>query len=322
MPNATRIPVRRSVWIAAAAAVAVAGVPRLGFTQPNGPVVRIGQGPGDPFAQGYYALDGGFFQKAGLTVDFQFFGGGGPIAEALASGTVDFGVSTTIQIANAVSHGIPFAIIAPGCLNTLKAPSGFLIVGKTSGIRSAGDLVGKTVAISQRRSITELALITWLRKHGADPAQVKTLEMPFDAMGAAVERGLVAAAVAVEPAYTTALRTNAVRSFADVYGAVAPAFLLSAWVTTQDYARKNPDVARRFQSVMLDVARWANRHHTESGAILAKYSKIDPAIVSVMVRAEYAEQLRTSDIQPTLDLAVKNGLVDHPMTASDLLVRT
>lgn len=313
----------RKIWIGAATStVAVAAVATPVRSQPNVPAIRIGQAPGESYAQGYYALDGNLFQKAGLNVDFQFFSGGGPIVEAVASGSVDIGIATTMQITNAVLHNIPFVIIAPGCLNTLKAPSDFLIVAKNAPIRRAADLVGKTVAVSQLKSISDLSLITWFRKNGVDPAQVKTIEMPFGAMGAAVERGTVAAAVMIEPAYTISLRTNTIRFLADVYAAVAPEFLLSAWFTTQDYARKNPETVRRFLAVMLDVSRWANRHHPETAAIVAKYAKIDPDIVNAMVRAAYAERLRAADIQPTLDVAAKNGAIDRPMAASEMLVRT
>jgi NitT/TauT family transport system substrate-binding protein len=312
---------KRSQWIACTfSAAAAVAFPRVVPAQSVLPV-RLGFGPGDPFAQGYFALDGGFFTRAGLMPDVQTFGGGGPISEAVASGTVDVGTATTIQIANAVAHGIPFVIIAPGCLNSRRAPSGFLIVAKNSPVRGAKELEGQTVALSQRRSITELALITWLRKNGADPTLVKTIEVPFDAMGAALERGTVAAAVTVEPAYTTALRAGTIRFFGDVYGAVAPQFLLSAWITTQDYARRNPEVVRRYSAAMLDVAKWANRHHPDSGKILAKYSKIDPEIINAMVRAEYAENLRPGDIQATLDIAASNGLLSKPLTTADLLAK-
>jgi NitT/TauT family transport system substrate-binding protein len=312
---------KRRVWIGGAAAIATAGVPKPGRSQTAGPVIRVGCAPGESYAQGYYALDGNFFSKAGLNVEFQFVSGGAPILEGVASGIMDIGIATTMQIATAVAHDIPFAIIAPGCLNTLAAPSDFLIVAKNSPIHSAVDLEGKTVAVSGLRSIGDLSLIAWLKKNGADPSRVSTMEIPFGAMGAAVERGTVAAAVSIEPAYTTSLRENAIRFLAHVYFAVAPQFLLSAWFTTQDYAHKNPEIVHRFLAVMLDVSRWANRHRPVTAAIVAKYSKIEPAIVNAMVRAEYAEELRNADIQPTLDLAEKNGIITRPLVASDLLVR-
>jgi NitT/TauT family transport system substrate-binding protein len=312
----------RSMWIKATAITAGAALmPYSGSAQSNSLSVRLGFGPGDPFAQGYFALDGGFLQRAGLTAEIQTFGGGGPISEAVASGTVDIGSATTIQVANAVAHGIPFILIAPGCLNTLAAPSGFLIVAKSSPTHAAKDLEGQVVAISQRRSITELALITWLRRNGADPTLIKTIEMPFDAMGPALERGTVAAAVTVEPAYTTAVRSGAIRFFGDVYGAVLPRFLLSGWIATADFVRRNSEAGHRFLTAMLAVARWANRHHMESAKILVKYSKTDPDIANVMVRSEYAETLQIADIQPMLDLAASNGLLSRPISAAELIGR-
>jgi NitT/TauT family transport system substrate-binding protein len=311
--------VRRSTWVRSLITATAFVLPQTGRAQTT-PAVRVGDAPGDPFAQGYYAVENGAFTRAGLHVDFQTFPSGGPIAEALAAGSVDIGIGTTIQIANAVTHGLPFVIIAPGCINTKAAPSGFMIAGKNSPLRTAKDFEGKTVGLSQKRSITELALIAWMQKNGADPDKVKTIEVPFAQMGAAIEHGTVDAAITTEPGYTTFLRGGTVRFVADVYSAVAPSYLLSAWITTRDYAAKNRDVVRRFLAAMLDVSRWANRHHPETAVIIAKAFGMDPSIATSMQRSAYAEALRASDVTPAIDIAVAHGIVPRAVPASDLLL--
>ena len=65
---------------------------------------------------------------------------------------------------------------------------------------------------------------------------------------------------------------------------------------------------KRFAAVIYETARWANTHHTETAAVLAKYAKVDPDTVNTMIRTQYAESLRMTDLQPTLDAAVKFGV--------------
>jgi NitT/TauT family transport system substrate-binding protein len=310
---------RRARWIAGVPA-GVGMTLHPAFAQ-TGQVVRVGDALGDPYAQGYYAVDAGFFQKNGLNVDFQLFPGGSAITQAVVTGSIDIGITTPIQIANAVEHGLPLTIIAPGGQNRLKEPSGQLIVQKNSSIRTAKDLEGKTVALNARRTVSELALLVWMEKGGADPNKVKTIEIIFGEMGPAVERGTVDAASTTEPALSASLKNNNVKVIAETYNAIAPEFLISAWFTTQDYAKKNPDICKRFLACMLEVAKWANVHKRETGDILVKYGKLDPDLVRTMIRTGYAERLRMSELQVVLDTAFKYKVIEKSISANDLVFR-
>lgn len=310
---------RRGFLTVAAAAAAAPAVPA--FAQSALIKVRVGDALGDPYAQGYYAVDEGLFKKAGLDVDFQLFTGGSAISQAVNGGMIDFGISTPIQIANAVEHGIPFIVVAPAGLNTVKYSSGQLIVAKNGPIQSAKDLEGKTVALNALRTVSELALLEWLKKGGADPSKVKLVEMIFGEMGPAVERGTIAAGSDTEPALSLALKSNGVRVLANTYTSIAPQFLISAWFTTQDFARKNPEACRRFATAILESAKWANTHFKETGDILVKYGKLDPDLVRSMQRVVYADAMRLPEMQVVLDEALAGGLMGKQMQAADLIFK-
>jgi ABC-type nitrate/sulfonate/bicarbonate transport system substrate-binding protein len=55
---------------------------------------------------------------------------------------------------------------------------------------------------------------------------------------------------------------------------------------------------------------WANANPDKSADILAKISKLDPAIVRASVRAKFGESLSAAAIQPTIDLAAHYKLID------------
>ena len=78
-----------------------------------------------------------------------------------------------------------------------------------------------------------------------------------------------------------------------VYGfdAIGKRFLLNVWFTTASWAREHPDVVRRFAAAMRDTATWANANHAKSAGIVAKYTKLDPAVIATMTRSYYAEQV-------------------------------
>jgi len=67
-------------------------LPRPVWAQSAPVKVRIGSVAADTYAEGFYALDLGFFDKAGLSVDITPFSNGAAMAAAAAGGSIDIGV--------------------------------------------------------------------------------------------------------------------------------------------------------------------------------------------------------------------------------------
>lgn len=310
--------IRRSQFLGSALAFAL-GADEAAYAQAGPLPVKVGATANDTYAQAYYAADGGFFARAGLSATVQTLNNGAAVSAAVASGALDVGVSTPVQLAAAYARGVPFTIIAAGALDRPKAPAGVVLVAKNGPIRTAKDLEGKTVALNALKTLSEMAFDLWMQRGGGDPSTVRTVEMTFSSMGPAVERGTVAAAVSAEPAMSVALKTNNVRALGDPYSAISPQILISGWFATTEFVRKNPEVAKRTAAALTAAGAWANAHQDESAAILAKYSKMDLGIVRGMARAPYADKLRIADIQPELDVSAKFGLLPRAVSAVTLI---
>ena len=310
-------PISRSLFLAAVPALgAAAALPAWA----QAPTLKIGATANDTFAQAYYAQDMGFFTKAGLNVEILTFTNGASVSTAVASGAADIGVSNPVGLANAVSHGIPFVLIAGGGLYNTAAPTTVLCVGKDSAIKTPKDFVGQTIAVSALKDLTDLARSEYLAKNGVDPASVKAIELPFSEMGAACERGTVAGAIISEPSLSASLGKGQTRVFAKVFDDLAPHFLISTWFSTRDWYTKNPSLAKRYATVMADTATWANANHDQSAAILARYSKITLATMHAMTRATYATSLNPQYIDPLLQLSAKAKLTDKLVTLSSMMM--
>jgi NitT/TauT family transport system substrate-binding protein len=312
----------RSRFLAATSALALAAATRPARAQQGLLPLRVGATANDTYAQAYFALDTGIFQRAGLAVELSTLNNGAAVAAGIAGGALDVGVSTPVQVANAVARGVPFVIVAAGALETPRVPVGLLCVARNSPLRTAKEFEGKTVAVNALKTLSEVALDLWLTQNGADVAKVHTIEIIFAEMGVALERGTVAAALISEPALSIALKSGAVRSLLDPYAAIAPQFLISGWFSTTAFVQRSPEHIKRFQAAIYEAGRWANEHHNESAAILAKYAKMDVDIIRGMGRCPFADQLRAADIQPQLDVAVKVGMVPRAMNATEIIVRS
>jgi len=301
-------------------AAGVAFFPRTAWAQ-NAPVkLRVGSVPADTYAEGYYALDLGLFDKAGLSVEIVPFTNGAAMAAAAAGGSIDVGVGDATELANGVSRGVPFVLIGGGGLYSTAAPTTTLCVAKSSPLVKAADLEGQTVAVVSLVSLMSSGVKSWLTQNGADVTKVKFIELPFPQMPPALTRGTVAAACLSEPIMSDATGADA-KIFGKPYDAIAKQFLISDWFTTRDWLAKNPDAAKRFVGAIYDAARWANGHHDDSAAILSKYTKIDVDRIRRMNRCVYATDLQPAMVQPVLDTAFKYKALETATSAASIIVK-
>ena len=288
---------------------------------PAAVAVRVGSSLNDSNAEAFYAQEKGFFRQVGLNVEVTAFNNGAAAAAALAGGAIDITIAPPMQIAQAITRGIPFTVIAAGALNTSRAPSGWVVVAKNSPIQSAKDLEGKTVAINGLKSSSENPMDAWLAKNGADVTKVHRIEMPSAQMPAALARGTIDAALILEPAYSTGLQHGDIRLLANPTGAMRSVYLQTAWFTTKQYATQHPDVVKKFAEAIYSAASWANAHQSESGAILTAHSKLNPDIASTMSRVQYARSIQLYEIAPELDIGYKYGRLSRPVSPTELVER-
>jgi NitT/TauT family transport system substrate-binding protein len=283
--------------------------------------LRVTATANDTYASAYFAQDMGFFTRAGLNVDLETMNNGAAIAAALAAGSMDIGVATPIILANAFLHGLPVVIIAAGAVSMIGSTSVALCVADNSPLKTPKDFEGKTIAVNALQAGTEVTLDAWMTQGGSDISKVKLIEITFSAMGQALESARVDGAVMTEPAMTVAIGLNHVKILADLDTVFAPVYVNSCWFAMHDFAQKNPEPVRRFQSAIYAAQKWANGHHSESAAILAKYSKMDLDLARRMNRATFAETLRVADIQTFLDFGAKHGLIARAVSAAGLVYK-
>jgi len=277
--------------------------------------VRISGGALDITASGYYALDGGFFSKVGLNPGMVAVANGAAAAAAIVSGTLDFGCINIVALSSAHENGIPFVWAAPAGAYSSQSPTAAMVVAKTSAIRTAKDLEGKTVAVSLLKQLADIALHSWLEKSGANANSIKFVELPYTAMDAALQSGRIDAACIEEPVLSQTLASNG-RLLANGYDALAKQFCEAAWVCTSSYARSNPDVIKKFGDALAMTADWANKNRPLTAKILEKYGKT--TLPADMHRCFYPQRMRASDFQPVVDATARFGVIKAPFKVAEV----
>jgi NitT/TauT family transport system substrate-binding protein len=135
-----------------ASAAASAAAPTIVCAQAPAPALRVGCAAVDQYGEPRYALDAGFFQKAGLDVEVTNFPQGAVAATAVVGGSLDIGGTTPLVLANAIQRSVPLVVIAISAFSTPKCPPSLVCVAANGPLRSAKDLVGKTVGVNALQS--------------------------------------------------------------------------------------------------------------------------------------------------------------------------
>jgi NitT/TauT family transport system substrate-binding protein len=278
--------------------------------------LQVATTPNDSGAEVYYALDMGFFKKAGLDVEITTLNNGGIISAGVASGTFDVAQAAVSSVASAHERGVNFVIIAPAALWTSDRPTSALVVAKNSPIANAKDLDGKVIAVNGLLNVTQVGPEAWIEQGGGNLASVKFLELPFSDMPGAIAAGRIDAAQISEPALDAAVKAGGMKAIAAPYDAIAKRFLLAGWFTTTAWAQQHPDLARKFAAAILETARWANANPELSGKILEKYTKLP--VSPTMARVLYPERMIPSEAQPLIDASARYKALRKTFPASEI----
>jgi NitT/TauT family transport system substrate-binding protein len=287
---------------------------------PEAIAMQVGAMPIDSSAEVFYAQDQGFFKAAGLDVKLTILNNGAAVLAAAAAGTLDIGFGSPAPLIAARQRGIPVRFFAPAVVYQGR-PNTVLVVSKDSPIRSAADLNGKTVAVAGLNDLGYYSTQAWIEKNGGNPATISFVEIPYAAMGAAIETGRISAGCSIEP-FISGLKDT--RVLANLNAAVASRYMLAGWFAMDSWMAHNPEALKRFSAALQRSARWANAHQHESAAILARYTGTSTEVAQTMSRAVYDTGSGVSPqvIQPVIDLLQKYGKMTSPPAAADLTTGT
>lgn len=152
-------------------------------------VVGLGFIPSVQFAQFYLAEQQGYYEAAGLDVEFQNKIDPDLIT-LVGQGAIDIGIGDGTSVIPAVSNGIPVRYVA-----TIYGRFPNIVFAKaTSGISSAADLRGKKVGTPGRYGSGWIMLQALLGSAGMTTDDVDIIEYPDFTQRAAVEQDAVDAA--------------------------------------------------------------------------------------------------------------------------------
>jgi NitT/TauT family transport system substrate-binding protein len=307
----------RRVFLATAGTLCTAAPAAL-VAQPLARLV-VGTAPTDSGMPPVIAQRTGIYRRNGLDVDLQFMNSGAALTAAVVGGTLQISATSLMGLVTAHAKGIPFQIVAPTTIYLSEKPGELLLVRKDAPLRTGADLNGKTIASPALGDLLSTSTFAWIDQNGGDSKTVRQVELPSAATQAALEAGRIDAAAMNEPRLSEAIRSGNFRVLGKPYDAIAPRFLVTAFVAMGDFVNAHVDTIQRFARAHRETNAFANAHPEQTAVWLAEVAKIDPDVIQHGRREVFAESLVVADVQRVVDAAARYKAIDRPFDAREMI---
>ncbi|GAA4669618.1 ABC transporter substrate-binding protein [Gordonia humi] len=300
--------------------------------------MTLGHAAGLSNAPLYIALDRGYFQDEGLTVDLKAFKSGGDMVAPLSSGQLDAGTGAPgAGLFNAIGRGLGIRLVADtGQLRDGTKYSCLLVDKKlvdSGRYKSIADLKGERLGLYADGTSTTLWFDKALASAGLERSDVQAnyLSGPDQAIG--LENGSIDATNVAEP-YATKLVDEGTAVRVACGGDFYPGQQLGAIMYGTDFSEKNPDGAVSFMKAYLrgvaDFRASVSDGHIQGAdsdeivQIVAKYTELDPELIAKTFVAPVDPNgaLNAEGLADDIETYRKAGLIENSGLTVDDVVDT
>jgi NitT/TauT family transport system substrate-binding protein len=268
----------------------------------------------------FLGRDKGIFDKQKIDLTISTVENGAASVAAAAGGQFPIGLANTAALLVAGAQGADVKVLANGVSSTGKPGHDFsaILVKDDSEIKSAADLAGAKVGVSQLKSIGDTTVRASVRKAGGDPTKVKFVALHDDLALEKLTAGEVDAICVAEPYVTAALGQGA-RVVGWNYADTTPHLTTAMYFTTGKYATANPDLVRRFTSALVESLQYATAHESQVRQIVTSYLKVDAGVPAKMVLPKWPTEVDRVSVQRIADLARGDGVLTKSVDVASLL---
>jgi len=280
--------------------------------------IRAAYVPVATWLPAWVAKDQGIFEKHGLDVTLT------PVQNlSLLPGTVgrqfEFAASTAPDLLKAVAGGLDVVATAGEAIETKANPTMQLMVRKDSAINGPQDLKGKVIAAPTLGAVMHSATLYWLKKNGVEPSAVRGVEVPFPNMADQLKAGSIDAAEGLVP-FTGAMLAAGDRTLGDPMLAVGDEVLFPFWISEGTWARGNKALIKAWIASLTEGFAFMQSNNTETRAILAKYSRLPPAIVDKVPLPTYRFTIKKEELAVWVDVLNELGQLPAGVDKEKLVV--
>lgn len=237
----------------------------------------------------------------------------------MVGGSINVAEGNVLSLCEAHAKGIPVTIVAPGPISDVNAPPTVrLVATEASGVRTARELGGKSVAVPSLGDLLTISTRGLIDQAGGDSTTVHFVEMPPPAMVGALQAQRIDAAAMYEPFLSAAIGQGA-RPIGVPYSSIAPVFLVVAWFAYAPWANAHRETISAFSGVFSRGQAYTNAHYRDLIPMISGFSHIPTDVLGKMTFAAIAPNLDPNMIQPVINAAAKYHVIPRAFPAKELL---
>ena len=245
------------------------------------------------------ALANGDFDRAGIHVTgFIGSGGGGTTVRNLFASETPYGDVAVGAALAAAAGGLPVTIVNVGTRSVAEAS---LVTMPGSPVRALPDMIGRRVALTSPKGVSEMLFLLAMRTAGLDASKVTRVYSGGYGPGLTLlEQGAVDAAALIEPlSIERADRYRTVVAYRDML----PPMTTSVGITSAAYAEAHGDKLRAIIAGRREGVRAIYKDPAAAAATCAKAYDLPPAIADVAVQNMIKPRMWSEGgfVQPELD---------------------
>ena len=217
------------------------------------------------YAPMYVAINEGFFEEEGLSIDLSTGQGADKTMQQLLSGNVDIGFSGPEQVVYIYNQGREDYPVVFGQLT--QRDGSFLVGREEEENFDWSSLKGKEIIGGRPGGIPEMALEYILKQNGLNPENdVKMVtNVDFTATAGAFKSGIGDYVALFEPT-ATMLEKDGAGNIVSSIGNEAGNISYTCFYTTKSYMDENPEIIQKFTNAIYKGQQWVQQHTSEEVA--------------------------------------------------------
>ena len=214
--------------------------------------VKIGYLPSDHDAALFVADKQGLYADKNITTELVQFNNGGDLMTAMASGEVDVGYVGIAPVLSSVSKGVPVKVIS-----SAQTEGSGIVVTKDSGINSAADLKGKSIATPGEASIQHVLLSYYLKKNGLSTNDLNISAMKVPSMNDALKTKQIDGIVTFQP-YVSIAANDTGNVVLENSSGILPNHPCCVVVASDDFIKNHEDKTKDILDVHKNATKYIN----------------------------------------------------------------
>ena len=216
--------------------------------------VKIGYLPSDHDAALFVADQQGLYEEKNISVELVQFNNGGDLMTAMASGEVDVGYVGIAPVLSSVAKGVPVKVIS-----SAQTEGSGIVVTQESGINSAADLKGKSIATPGEASIQHVLLSAYLKTNGMSLDDVNESAMKVPSINDALKTGNLPAAITFQPYVSLGEADDSIDEFVDS-SEIMPNHPCCVVVASNDFIKNHEDTAKDIVAIHKEATDFINKN--------------------------------------------------------------